>query len=120
MQLVRQWRIVQLLARGTRLWSVREIATELATSKSTVARDLATIEQVFPLYEENEGRQRVRYRIDGGRLPGTASRIADTQLKALEKTLVAARAGRWLDGPTRRVLGGLLIKLRGSRDHSDC
>lgn len=62
-QLVRQWAILQLLASGTRSYSVRDLAEQLGTSKSTVERDLATLERHFPLLAEEEGKQKRRYRL---------------------------------------------------------
>jgi predicted DNA-binding transcriptional regulator YafY len=43
--------------------SVRELADRVGSSKSTIERDLATLERHFPLAEEHAGEQLRRYRI---------------------------------------------------------
>ncbi len=65
-QLVRQWSLLRLLQGAPRSYSVRELAEQLGTSKSTIERDLATLEGQFPLVEESDGKQKRRYRIDRG------------------------------------------------------
>jgi hypothetical protein len=63
-QLVRQWALLRLLSSANRAWSVKELAEQLRVTKSTIDRDLATLEQTFALVEEAAGKQKKLYRID--------------------------------------------------------
>src|SRR5687767_5520322 len=63
-QLVRQWAILRLLADSGRAFSVKELAEQLQSTKSTIQRDLATLEQEFALVEEQVGKQKKVYRIN--------------------------------------------------------
>lgn len=63
-QLVRQWAILKLLANSKRSFSVKDLADQLGGSKSTIQRDLATLEQHFALIDEDAGKQKKTFRID--------------------------------------------------------
>lgn len=63
-QLARQWAILRLLANSGRSFSVRELAEQFNVSKTTIQRDLATLEQEFALVEEQINKQKKVYRID--------------------------------------------------------
>lgn len=63
-QLARQWAVLRLLADSGREFTVKELADQLVTSKSTIQRDLATLDQEFGLIEEQVGKQKKTYRID--------------------------------------------------------
>ena len=63
-QLGRQWALFRLLSAAPRTYSVKELAEQLATSKATIERDLATLETQFALVEEQSGKQKKLYRID--------------------------------------------------------
>ena len=52
-QVVRQWRLVQLLASGRR--TRRELARELQVGKRTIARDIAALEEAYLPIVEGEG-----------------------------------------------------------------
>ncbi len=60
---MRQWRLLRLLWRTTEGMSVRELTDELESTKPTVERDLATLERVFAIVKESEGKQKKIYRI---------------------------------------------------------
>lgn len=62
-QLTRQWGVLKLLSEAGRAFSVKELAEQFMTSKSTIERDLATLETTFALVEEADGKQKKRYRI---------------------------------------------------------
>tara|TARA_R110002096_G_scaffold44524_1_gene119670 strand:+ start:39444 stop:40451 length:1008 start_codon:yes stop_codon:yes gene_type:complete len=63
-QLRRQWALLRLLASSGREFTVKELADQLDSTKSTIQRDLATLEQDFALIEERVGAQKKTYRID--------------------------------------------------------
>lgn len=63
-QLARQWAILRLLSGGRGGLSVRELAEQLGASKSTIQRDLATLERQFALVEEQVNKQKRVYRLD--------------------------------------------------------
>lgn len=63
-QLRRQWALLRLLSASGRWFGVKELAEQMGCSKPTIERDLATLEAVFPLAEEQVGQQKKRYRID--------------------------------------------------------
>lgn len=62
-QLARQWALIRVLSGSNRAFTVKELADQLSTSKSTIERDLATIETQFSLVEDADGKQKKRYRI---------------------------------------------------------
>ncbi len=63
-QLARQWSLLRLLSTSKRAWSVKELAEQLGSNKSTIRRDLDTLEHEFALIEEQVGKQKRTYRID--------------------------------------------------------
>src|SRR5687767_12242581 len=63
-QLVRQWALLQLLCGTSDGMSVKQLSEQLQTSKSTIERDLATLQHDFAILEEPEGKQKRIYRID--------------------------------------------------------
>jgi predicted DNA-binding transcriptional regulator YafY len=63
-QLVRQWALLRLLADANQPYSIKQLAEQLGTTKSTIERDLATLERDFALVEESAGKQKKVYRID--------------------------------------------------------
>lgn len=62
-QLVRQWALLRLLSNATVPYSVKQLAEQLRTTKSTIERDLATLERNFALIEEQAGKQKKVYRV---------------------------------------------------------
>lgn len=62
-QLRRQWSLLRLLAGSGRSFKVKELAEQLGCSKSTIQRDLATLEGLFAVVEEQAGTQVRRYRV---------------------------------------------------------
>ena len=62
-QLSRQWSLLRVLSGSNRSYTVKELADQLKTSKSTIERDLATLEQVFHVVEEADGKQKKKFRI---------------------------------------------------------
>ncbi len=56
--------MLRLLASSGREFTVKELAEQLSSTKSTIQRDLATLEQDFALIEERVGKQKKTYRID--------------------------------------------------------
>jgi predicted DNA-binding transcriptional regulator YafY len=67
-QLARQWAILKLLE--TKEYSIRELADELATSKSSVQRDLATLQEHFMIVTHQVGEQKRVYGVDGPQRSG--------------------------------------------------
>jgi predicted DNA-binding transcriptional regulator YafY len=63
-QLARQWAILRLLSGNRRGLSVKELAEQLVASKSTIGRDLVTLERQFALVEEQVNKQKRLYRLD--------------------------------------------------------
>lgn len=63
-QLVRQWALLRLLCSTEAGLSVKDLAEQLGTTKTTIERDLATLQQTFALIDEQEGKQKRLYRID--------------------------------------------------------
>ncbi len=63
-QLQRQWVVLRLLTESGRSFSVKELADQVGCSKSTIERDLATLEGHFALVEEDAGKTKRRYRIN--------------------------------------------------------
>ena len=63
-QLVRQWALLRILGGAERGLSVKDLAEQLGVAKAKIERDLATIQQSFPLVEEPAGKQKRLYRID--------------------------------------------------------
>lgn len=107
-QLARQWRLIRLLS-GPRAWTTRELARALGASKSTIERDLATIEQLFPLVEEADGKQRRRYALPGARLPGPRFTVLELVALRLARALVESLPG----APLASDLDALTDKLAG-------
>jgi predicted DNA-binding transcriptional regulator YafY len=64
-QLIRQWTLLKLLSDSPKAWTVKELSEQTKVSKPTIERDLATLEQQFAVVEENVGKQKKTYRIDG-------------------------------------------------------
>lgn len=118
-QLVRQWSLVLLLARSPRWFTVKQLADQFGVSKSTIERDLATIEQVFPVDEQRDGAQRRRYRIAHAPPAVDAARpLGPMQLVALWFALAALRPLR--DTPLYRDLeqvAQVVRALLAARDH---
>ena len=110
-QLVRQWALLGLLSRSGRSLSIKELADQLQTSKSSIERDLATLEQHFALLEEAEGSQRRRYRIDREAPLVKSLRFTVMELLALEAA--DALMGASLGDALRNELKTLIHKLRG-------
>ena len=112
-QLRRQWALLRLLSSAGRWYTVKELANQLDCSKSTIERDLATLEAVFPLVEERVGKQKRKYRIDT-RSPELeiAPSFGLMQLAALSAALQALRplAGT----PLYNDLRGLAHVVRGA------
>lgn len=56
---------MRLLSASGRSFSIKQLAEQLRVSKSTIERDLATLEHLFPVVDEAAGAQKRRYRITG-------------------------------------------------------
>ena len=63
-QLVRQWALLRLLVDSRRGFTVKELSEQLGASKTTIQRDLATLQSEFALISEEQGAQKKLYRID--------------------------------------------------------
>lgn len=110
-QLVRQWALLRLLSASGRAWAVKELAEQLAVSKATVQRDLATLERDFALVEEEAGRQKKVYRIDESVRALDTIKFGTAELLALHAGLagLAGLAGT----PLHDDLESVRLKLRG-------
>lgn len=109
-QLVRQWAILRLLADSGRSFSVKELADQLGASKATIQRDLATLETDFALIEEEAGKQKKVYRIDGSIRALQAISFGTLELLALH---AAAASGAMESTPFSDDLRNVTTKIRG-------
>lgn len=110
-QLARQWTILRLLADSGRSFTVKELADQLGTSKTTIQRDLATLESEFALVEEQVGTQTRAYRIDGHIRTLDTVTFGVTELLALH---AAESSLRSLAGtPIHDDLRAVVRKIRG-------
>lgn len=55
---------MRLLSAANKPYSVKELAEQLKVTKSTIERDLATLQHDFAIIDENVGKQKKTYRID--------------------------------------------------------
>jgi predicted DNA-binding transcriptional regulator YafY len=110
-QLVRQWAILRLLADSGRSFSVRELADQLGATKSTIQRDLATLERDFALVEEQVGKQKKVYRIDKTIRALEAINFGAAELLALHAAEGALRS--LSSTPIHRDLQAVVLKIRG-------
>lgn len=102
-QLARQWAVLKLLE--SRDYSIRELAETLGASKSSIQRDLSTLQEHFMIITNLEGQQKRLYRlIRGG--PPKSLRINHEEMRALEEVIEQLR-----DGQSDR-LRTLALKLR--------
>jgi predicted DNA-binding transcriptional regulator YafY len=110
-QLVRQWALLKLLADAPEAYGVKRLAEQLATSKATIERDLATLSREFALVEESAGKQKKLYRIDQKIRALEAITFGTTELLAIYAAQ-AALAG--LTGtPLHDDLRSVMTKIRG-------
>ncbi len=110
-QLVRQWSLLRLLQGAPRSYTVKELAEQLGTSKSTIERDLATLEGQFPLVEESDGKQKRRYRITRGAALGEMQ-FGVSELLALHAFRQALPGVRGT--PLADDLGAVIQKVRAA------
>ena len=110
-QLARQWAILRLLADSGRSFSVRELADQLGASKNTIQRDLQTLEQEFALVEEQVGKQKKLYRIDGTIRALESIQFGTTELLALHAAESALRS--LTATPLHEDLRSVVRKIRG-------
>lgn len=89
-QLARQWAILRLLE--ARAYSIRELADELGSSKSSIQRDLSTLAEHFMIVAEQEGQQKRMYRLERNRAPINL-RISPCEIRALEQAIQQGRDG---------------------------
>jgi len=106
-QLARQWAILRLLE--VRDYSVRELADELQSSKSSIQRDIATLQEHFMIVAKSAGQQKRVYRLERHRAPGVL-RFTRAELVALEVAIGA------VDECAGMPLRTLLCKLRTYSD----
>lgn len=111
-QLARQWSILRLLSQPGRTYSVKELSEQLGASKSSIERDLATLERNFALVEEAEGKQKRRYRIDDRVKAIESIRFSLMELLALHAAynMMVPSAGT----PFHADLKELITKVRGA------
>ncbi len=109
-QLARQWAILRLLE--TRDYSIRELADELQSSKSSIQRDIATLQEHFMIVARCAGQQKRVYRLERQRAPGFL-RITKAEIMTLEAAVSVA------SDSDRSVLSALLCKLRTHSDIED-
>ncbi len=107
---MRQWALLRLLEGGARAWSIKELSEQLGASKSTLERDLATLEQHFPIVAEEDGKQRRRYRLARSTVPavqlGVGELLAAHAHVAVAPGLAATSLGE--------DFGALVHKLRAA------
>lgn len=111
LQLVRQWAMIQLLADATEPLSVKQLADQLATSKATIERDLATLEQTFALIEEPVGKQKRVYRIDKKVRALEAITFGTTELLSIYAAFSALNS--LVGTPLHDDLRAVMMKIRG-------
>ena len=88
-----------------------QLADQLSTSKATVERDLATLEQTFALIEEPAGKQKKLYRIDKKVRALEAITFGTTELLAIYAAFTAMNS---LAGtPLHDDLRAVMLKIRG-------
>jgi predicted DNA-binding transcriptional regulator YafY len=83
-QLVRQWAILRMLE--NREYSVRELAAELGSSKSSIQRDIVTLQEHFMIVAISVGQQKRVYRLERQRAPRSI-RFARDELAAFDRIL---------------------------------
>jgi len=110
-QLVRQWALLRLLSSANRAWSVKELSEQLRVTKSTIDRDLATLEQTFALVEETVGKQKKLYRIDEKIRALETIAFGTTELLAIYAAHAAL--GGLHGTPLQADLRSVIDKLRG-------
>jgi predicted DNA-binding transcriptional regulator YafY len=103
-QLVRQWAVLCLLE--IRDYSVRELAEELGTSKTTIQRDLATLGEHFMVVSSAAGRQKRVYRLER-RNPPPCVMLTGAEVDALRSAINAA------EHEESQALPALLHQLKG-------
>jgi predicted DNA-binding transcriptional regulator YafY len=110
-QLARQWALLRLLAESPKAYTIKELAEQLATSKTTIERDLATIQHDFALVEVGVGKQKKAYRIDD-----KIRALQHITFGAMELLAIYAAHGALasLAGtPVHEELHSVLTKIRG-------
>jgi predicted DNA-binding transcriptional regulator YafY len=108
---VRQWTLLRLLSSAARSWTVKELSEQLAVSKATVQRDLATLERDFALVEEEVGRQKRAYRIDEKVRALEAITFGPMELLAIHAAQAAL--GGLPGTPLQEDLEAVRLKIRG-------
>jgi len=110
-QLARQWTILRLLADSGRSFTVKALSDQLGVSKSTIQRDLATLETQFALIEEQVGKQKRTYRIDQKIRALETLTFGITELLALHAAQhsLVSMAGT----PLQEDLQSVITKIRG-------
>ncbi len=109
-QLARQWAILRLLSDSGRAFSIAELSEQLGASKSSIQRDIKTLQQEFALVEEKAGKQKGVYRIDASLQSIESIRFGMLELLAVH----AAASAAPLEGtPFADDLQQVLVKMRG-------
>lgn len=103
--------MLRLLSEAKQPYGVKELAEQLAVSKDTVERDLATFARDFALVEESKGKQKKVYRIDVEIRALQSITFGPSELLAIYASVasLAALAGTPLHEDLQRVM----LKIRG-------
>jgi predicted DNA-binding transcriptional regulator YafY len=90
---------------------VKELAEQLETTKPTIERDIATLERVFPIIEESEGKQKKLYLISERFRELETLTFGVGELLAIYMALADLRP--FLETPLHDDLKEALVKIRG-------
>ena len=95
-EVIRQWKVLHALESSRHGASIDALARELGVTTRTIRRDLAALQEAgFPLYDEHDEDDKVRWRLDGQLLKGleTGFTLAELCALYLSRNLLEAIAG---------------------------
>ena len=102
-QLARQWAMLRLLE--NRAYCVRELAEQLGVSKSSVQRDITTLQEHFMITATSVNQQKRLYRLERHK-PPACIQITRHEIEALEHAIQSS------DDDSVTALESLLHKVR--------
>ena len=95
-EVIRQWKVLHALESSRHGAAIDALARELGVTTRTIRRDLAALQEAgFPLYDEPDDDDKVRWRLDGQVLKGLEAGFTLAELCALylSRNLLEAIAG---------------------------
>ena len=102
-EVIRQWKVLHALETARHGVAIDAMADDLGVTTRTIRRDLAALQEAgFPIYDERDDENRVRWRLDGQVLKGleTGFTLAELCALYLSRNLLESVAG----APFRRDL----------------